>query len=67
MGHTKSSGEEDNNWDLEQAEQEAEKKLSTDLQLLMTNTTNDPNLLKTLLCLERQRHEMIPEENQMHK
>ena len=40
---------------------------ATDLQLLMTETTNGPNLLKTLVCLERQQHEMIPEEYQTHR
>ena len=33
----------------------------------MTETTNDPNLLKTHVWLERQQHEMIPEEYQAHK
>ena len=33
----------------------------------MTETTNDPILLKTLVCLERQQHELIPEEYQMHR
>ena len=38
------------------------KNFSTDLQLLMTETTKDASLLKTLVCLERQQHELIPEE-----
>ena len=46
---------------------ETEKNFSTDLQLLMTETTNDPTLLKTLVSLELQQHELIPEEYQMHK
>ena len=54
-------------WDLEQAVRETKKNFSTDLQLLMTETTNDPTLLKTLVSLERQQHELIPEENQIHK
>ena len=33
----------------------------------MTETTNDPSLLKTLVCLERQQHELIPEEYLAHK
>ena len=33
----------------------------------MTETTNYPNLLKTLVCLERQQHDLIPEEYQSHK
>ena len=57
----------ENNWDLEQAVRETEKNFSTDLQLLMTETTNDPTLLKTLVCLERQQHELIPEKYQTHK
>ena len=43
------------------------KKFSIDLQLLMTKTTNDPILLKTLVCLERQQHDLIPEEYLAHK
>ena len=63
MGHApKITAEEQNNWDLEQAVRETEKNFSTDLQLLMTETTNDASLLKTLVCLERQQHELIPEE-----
>ena len=57
----------ENTWDLEQAVRETEKNFPTDLQLLMTETTNDPTLLKTLVSLERQQHELIPEEYQMHK
>ena len=49
-------------WSLEQAVRETEKDFSTDLQLLMTETTNDASLVKTLVCLERQQHELIPEE-----
>ena len=55
------------NWDLEQAVRETEKNYSTDLQLRMTETTNDPTLLQMLVCLERQQHELIPEEYQTHK
>ena len=33
----------------------------------MTETTNDPSLLKTLVCVERQQHDLIPEEYQSHK
>ena len=68
MGHApKIIAEEEKNWDLEQAVRETEKNFSTDLQLLMTETTNDPSLLKTLVCLERQQHELIPEEYLAHK
>ena len=33
----------------------------------MTETTNDPNLLKTLVCLKRQQHDLIPEDYLAHK
>ena len=63
MGHApKIAAEEQNDWNLEQAVRETEKIFSTNLQLLMTETTNDASLLKTLVCLERQQHELIPEE-----
>ena len=58
----KIAAEEQNDWNLEQAVREMEKSVSTDLQLLMTETANDASLLKTLVCLERQQHELIPEE-----
>ena len=68
MGHaSRIAAKKQNNWNLEQAVRETEKIFSTDLQLLMTETTNDPNLLKTLVCLERQQHEMIPDEYQTHR
>ena len=68
MGHDpKVAALDENTWDLEQTVRETEKNFSTDLQLLMTETTNDPTLLKTLVSLERQQHELIPEEYQMHK
>ena len=51
----KTAAQEENNWDLEQAVRETEKYCSTDLQLLMTETTNEPDSMKTLICLERQR------------
>ena len=47
---------------MEQAVRETERNFSTDLQLLMSETTNDPVLLKTLVCLERQQHDQIPDE-----
>ena len=68
MGHApKVAAQEENHWDLEQAVRETGKNFSTDLQLLMTKTTTDPTLLKTLVCLERQQHELIPDEYQTHK
>ena len=57
----------ENNWDLGQAVRDTERNLSTDLQLLMNETTNDPTLLKTLVCLECQQHEQIPDEYLQHK
>ena len=33
----------------------------------MTETTNDPKLLKTLVCLERKQHDSIPEEYNQYK
>ena len=68
MGHApRIAAHEEKNWDLEQAVLETEKNFSTDLQLLMTKTTNDSILLKTLVRLERQQHELIPEEYQTHR
>ena len=52
----------DNDWDLEQAVRETKKIFSTDLQLLMSETTNDPTLLETLVCLKRQQQEQVPDE-----
>ena len=53
MGHgPKVDDIEQSNWDLGNAVRETEKQFATDLQLLMTKTTNDPSLLKTLVCLE---------------
>ena len=68
MGHApKVDAIEQNNWDLGNAVRETEKQFATDLQLLMTETTNDPSLFKTLVCLERQQHENIPEEYSIYK
>ena len=65
MGHApRTTAEEQNDWDLGNAVRESEKNFSTFLQLLMTETTNDPTLLKTLVCLERQQQDNIPEEYQ---
>ena len=56
-----------NNWDLEQAVRETEMNFSADLQLLMSETTNDTTLLKTLVCLERQHQDQIPDKYQPYK
>ena len=62
MGHAPEViAQEDNNCDFEQAMRETEKTFSTDLQLLMSVTTNNPTLLKTLVCLERQQQDQIPD------
>ena len=68
MGHApRVMAQEVNNWDLEQAVRETEKNFPADLQLLLSETTNDPTLLKTLVCLERQQQVKIPYEYQPHK
>ena len=48
----KVDAEETNHWDLGNAVRETKKNFSTDLHLLMIETTNDPKILKTLVCLE---------------
>ena len=53
--------------DLGNAVRETEKQFSTDLQLLLTETTNDPSLLKILVCLERQQHENMPDEYSLYR
>ena len=68
MGHApKVDAEEQNNWELGKAVREAEKNFSTDLQLLMSETTNDPSLLRTLVCPKRQQYESITEEYTVYK
>ena len=64
-GHApQKAAKEQSDWNLEQAVRETEKNFPTDLQLILTETTNDANMLKTLVCLERQHHELIPGEYQ---
>ena len=68
MGHApRIQALEPNDWDHENTVRETEKEFATDLQLLMTETTNDPKLLKTLVCLERKQHDNIPEEYSQYK
>ena len=68
MGHApRVDAIEQNSWDLGNAVRETEKQFATDLQLLLTETTNDLSLLKTLVCLERQQHDNIPEEYSIYK
>ena len=65
MGHApRLTAEEPNDWDLGNAVRESMKNFSTDLLLLMTETTNDPTLLKTFVCLERKQQDNIPEKYQ---
>ena len=54
-------------WDLGNAVKATEKHFATDLQLLKTETTNDPSLLKTPVCLERQQHDKMPDEDFLYK
>ena len=68
MGHApRIQALEPNNWDHENTVRETEKKFATDLQLLMTETTNDPKLLETLVCLERKQYDSISEEYNQYK
>ena len=68
MGHApRIQAIEPNNWDHENTVRETEKEFATDLQLLMTETTNNPKLLKTLVCLERKQYDNIPEEYNQYK
>ena len=68
MGHDpKVQALEQNNWDLENTVRETEKEFPTDLQMLSTETTDDPKLLKTLVCLERQQYDNIPDEYSLYK
>ena len=61
MGHApRIQALEPNNWDHEITVRETEKEFATDLQLLLTETTNDPKLLKTLVCLEGKKFDSIP-------
>ena len=68
MGHApKVRALEQNNWDLENTVRGTEKEFATDLQLLMPETTNDPKLLKTLVCLEHQQYDNIPDKYNLYK
>ena len=68
MGHTpKVDAIEQNNWDLGNAVRETEQQIATDLHLLRTETTNNPSLLKTLVCLERQQPDYVPEDYSKYK
>ena len=68
MGHApRIQAMEPNNGDHENTVRETEKEFATDLQLLMTETTNDPKLLKTLVCLKRKQYDNTPEEYNQYK
>ena len=66
MGHAPQVDAEPNDWDLGNAVRKKEKQFAMDLQLLMTETTNDPSLHKTLVCLERQQHDNMPDEYSLY-
>ena len=60
MGHSqRTTAEKPNESNLRNAVLESKKNFSTDLQLLITETTNDPTLLKTFVCLGRQQVDNI--------
>ena len=68
MGHApEADAEETNRCDLVNAVRELEKPFATDVPLLMTETTNNPSLLKTLVILERQQHDNMPVEYSLYK
>ena len=68
MGHApRIQAMEPNNWDHENTLRETEKQFATDLQLLMTERTNDPKLLTTLVYLERKQYDNIPKEYNQYK
>ena len=53
MGHaSRIQAIEPNNWKHENTVRETKNEFATDLQLILTQTTNDPKLLKDLVCLE---------------
>ena len=54
-------------WKVDQTVRDVEKNFLTDLNLLMKETVNDEPLLKTLICLERQQPEAIPEDYKTFK
>ena len=68
MGHApRKQAMEPKNWDHEYTIRETEKEFATDRQILMTETTNDPKRLKTLVCLERKQYDNIPKEYNQYK
>ena len=68
MGHApRIQAMEQHNWDHENTVRETEKQFATDLELLMTKTTNDPKLLKTLVCFERKQYDNFAEEYNQNK
>ena len=54
--------QDDKNGDLEETIRQAGQKFTTDLNTIITQTTNDENLLKPLVCLERRTIEQFPNE-----
>ena len=55
------------NYDTAQTVRRAEKRFSTNLYLLITETTIDDKLLKTLVALKRQQHSLLPEDYQYYR
>ena len=54
-------------WDLEETVRQVEQNFSTDVRTIVDKTTKDDKLLKTLVCLERQNPETLPDEYKDHK
>ena len=52
----------ENKWDLGETIRQAERKFTTDLKTIATETSNDEKLLKTLVCLEGRTLDQIPDE-----
>ena len=52
------------NWDVADAVKKADQKFSTDSEYLMKETPEDDTLLETLVSLEKEQHEQIPQEMQ---
>ena len=51
-----------NKWGLEETIRQAEQNFTTDTKTIVTGTTNDEKLLKTLVCLERRTLEQTPDD-----
>ena len=68
LGHTpRVQAIEPNPWDNENTVRATEKYFERDLQLSMTEPTDNSKLLKTLVCLERQNDNILEECNTYRK